>query len=86
MANIKTRIDSLWDTYRATRPPSVVCVNKSGERTKVRWFDALRAAIQQDENIVRFEDTPEFKGVQQLPECATGCAERKRGQKINDLR
>ena len=62
MANIKTRIDSLWDTYRATRPPSVVCVNKSGERTKIRWFDALRAAIQQDESIEKFEDCTEFKG------------------------
>lgn len=67
MANIKTRIDRLWDTYRATRPPSVVCVNKSGERTIIRWFDAVRAAIQQDENIVRFEDTPEFKGCSSFP-------------------
>lgn len=67
MANIKTRIDSLWDTYRATRPPSVVCVNKSGERTRIRWFDALRAAIQQDETIDHFEDSPEFKGCSNFP-------------------
>ena len=67
MRNIKTRIDRLWDTYRATRPPSVVCVNKSGERTKIRWFDALRAAIQQDESIEKFEDCPEFKGFGNLP-------------------
>ena len=67
MANIKTRIDSLWDTYRATRPPSVVCVNKSGERTGIRWFDALRAVIQQDETIERFEDIPEFKGCSNFP-------------------
>ena len=67
MANIKTRIDRLWETYRATRPPSVVCVNKSGERTKIRWFDALRAAIQQDESIEKFEDCPEFKGVGSFP-------------------
>ena len=67
MANIKTRIDSLWDTSRATRPPSVVCVNKSGERTRIRWFDALRAAIQQDETIDHFEDSPEFKGCSNFP-------------------
>ena len=66
MANIKTRIDRLWDTYRATRPPSVVCVNKSGERTKIRWFDALRAAMQ-DESIEKFEDCPEFKGCSSFP-------------------
>ena len=66
MANIKTRIDSLWDTYRATRPPSVVCVNKSGERTKIRWFDALRAAIQQDETVLWFEDA-EFSGCSNFP-------------------
>lgn len=67
MANIKTRIDRLWETYRATRPPSVVCVNKSGERTKIRWFDALRAAIQQDESIEKFEDCPEFTGCSNFP-------------------
>ena len=67
MRNIKSRVESLWETYRATRPPSVVCVNKSGERTKVRWFDALRAVIQQDETIERFEDSPEFKGCSSFP-------------------
>lgn len=67
MGNIKARIANLWDTYRATRPPSVVCVNKSGERTKIRWFDALRAAIRQDESIEKFEDCPEFKGCSSFP-------------------
>ena len=67
MGNIKARVANLWDTYRATRPPSVVCVNKSGERTKIRWFDALRAAIQQDESIDHVEDSPEFKGVGNFP-------------------
>ena len=67
MRNIEKRAANLWDTYRATRPPSVVCVNKSGERTKIRWFDALRAAIQQDESIEKFEDCPEFKGFGSFP-------------------
>ena len=67
MRNIKSRVESLWETYRATRPPSVVCVNKSGERTGIRWFDALRAVIQQDETIERFEDIPEFKGCSNFP-------------------
>lgn len=67
MGNIKARIAKLWDTYRATRPPSVLCVNKSGERTKIRWFDALRAAIRQDESIEKFEDCPEFKGCSSFP-------------------
>ena len=67
MRNIEKRVANLWDTYRATRPPSVVCVNKSGERTKIRWFDALRAAIQQDETIDHFEDSPEFKGFGSFP-------------------
>ena len=67
MRNIKSRVESLWETYRATRPPSVVCVNKSGERTRIRWFDALRAAIQQDETIDHFEDSPEFKGCSSFP-------------------
>lgn len=67
MRNIKLRVESLWETYRATRPPSVVCVNKSGERTGIRWFDALRAVIQQDETIERFEDIPEFKGCSNFP-------------------
>lgn len=67
MRNIKSRVESLWETYRATRPPSVVCVNKSGERTKIRWFDALRAAIRQDEGIETFEDCPEFMGCSSFP-------------------
>lgn len=67
MRNIKSRVESLWETYRATRPPSVVCVNKSGERTKIRWFDALRAAIRQDEGIETFEDYPEFMGCSSFP-------------------
>lgn len=67
MRNIEKRVANLWDTYRATRPPSVVCVNKSGERTKIRWFDALRAVIQQDESIEKFEDCPEFTGCSNFP-------------------